>query len=75
MKQNEKEIKIKCASCGASLNLTDKKCEYCGSMNPNYKQKEIKDIKMPQKVVKNKGIFGELFGNVFEDILDNFDED
>jgi ribosomal protein L37E len=44
MEQEKKEIKLKCASCGASLNLEDKKCAYCGTINPNYKPKEYKNV-------------------------------
>ena len=73
MDKLEKEIKLKCASCGAGLNLEDKKCSYCGTINPNYKPKEIKEIKPPKQLNGQKGMFGGLFGNVFGDILDNFD--
>ena len=74
MDKKDKNIKIKCASCGASLSFEEKKCSYCGSLNPNYKEKEIKEIK-PPKQTKQVGVFGGLFGNVFTDILNNFDEE
>lgn len=76
MEQNDKEIKTKCVSCGASLNLENKKCAYCGTINPNYKQKEVKDIKPSKQTInKMERMLGGLFGNVFEDILEKFDED
>ena len=75
MDKKDKEIKIKCVSCGASLSIDEKKCSYCGSINPNYKPKEIKEIKPAKQVIRHAGVFGELFGNLFNDILDNFDED
>ena len=75
MEQKDQEIKLKCISCGASLNLEDKKCAYCGTVNPNFKAKEVKELKPPKQNIKQKGVFGGLFGNVFEDILNNFDEE
>lgn len=75
MEHKDKEIKIKCVSCGAGLNLEDKKCAYCGTVNPNYKQKEIKELTPPKQVLKQASVLKGLFGNVFEDILQNFDED
>lgn len=75
MKQKDKEIKLKCVSCGASLNFEDKKCAYCGTINPNYKPKEIKELTPPKVSTNQKTMFGGLFSNVFEDILNNFDEE
>jgi len=75
MEQKKSEIKLKCASCGASLSMEDKKCAYCGTINPNYKQKEVKEIKPLKQKLNQTGMFGELFGNIFEDILNNFDEE
>lgn len=75
MEQKDKEIKIKCVSCGAGLNLEDKKCAYCGSINPNYKEKEIKNLTPSKQLLKQTGMLKGLFGNIFEDILENFDED
>lgn len=75
MDKKVKEVKLKCASCGASLNLEDKQCSYCGTINPNYKPKEIKELTPPKPIGKQKSMFGGLFGNVFGDILDNFDEE
>ena len=75
MEQKNEEVKLKCVSCGASLNLEDKKCAYCGTINPNYKKKEIKELTPPKVSTKHKTMFGGLFGNVFEDILNNFDEE
>ena len=71
-----KEIVIKCKSCGASLNLHEKHCSYCGTLNPNYNKKEVKEIK-PQKNQKTGmgSLFGGLLGNVFDDVLKNFDEE
>lgn len=64
-----KEIKLKFKNCGAIIQLYEKKCSYCGSINPNYKQKEIKPPK-----IKEQDIFKGLFGNVFADILDDFED-
>lgn len=74
MDKNEKEIKLKCSSCGASLKIEEKKCSYCGTINPNYKPKEVKEIKPSKQISKQASVFGGLFGNIFEDILNNFDE-
>ena len=60
MEQKDKDIKLKCASCGASLNLEDKKCSYCGTINPNRKLKEIKELTPPKAVGKQKSMFGGL---------------
>ena len=70
MDKNKKDIKIKCASCGAGLSLDEKKCSYCGSINPNYKPKEVKELKPPKRVIKQAGLFGDLFGNIFNDFDD-----
>lgn len=70
--QNDKNKILKCSSCGANLTENFKKCEYCGSLNPNYQQKELKQTK--QAINKSKNMFGGLFGNVFDEILNNFDE-
>lgn len=74
MNNKEKEVKLKCASCGANLNLEDKKCAYCGSANPNYKPKAIKELTPPKQNV-SMGMFGSFFNNVFEDILEKFDKE
>lgn len=71
-KEKQEEKVIKCASCGANLNSDRKKCEYCGSVNPNYKPKEIT---LNKQSLSKKNIFGGIFGNVFEDILDKFGEE
>jgi len=68
--KKDKEIKIKCASCGASLGLDEKKCSYCGSINPNFKPKEVKEIKPPKQVIRQAGLFGDFFGNIFNDFDD-----
>ena len=75
MEQKEKQIKIKCDSCGASLTLNEKKCSYCGCINPNFKPSEIKQIVPQNHVYKQKSVLKGLWGNVFEDILQKFDED
>lgn len=67
--QPKEEIVLKCASCGANLSENVKKCEYCGSLNPNFKPKELK----LDKLKLNKNLFGGVFGNVFDDVLNNFD--
>lgn len=71
----QKEIVLKCVSCGASLKLEEKKCSYCGTINPNYKPKAIKEIKPKKGFIQKTGMFGDLFGNVFEDIFNDFDEE
>lgn len=75
MQNKEQEVKLKCSSCGASLKFEEKKCSYCGTINPNYKPKEVKEIKPLKQISKQASIFGGLFGNVFGDILNNFDEE
>ena len=75
MEDRIQKVKLKCSSCGASLKFEEKKCSYCGTINPNYKPKEIKEIKQPKRFVQKTGVFGGLFGNVFEDILNDFDEE
>lgn len=71
---NSNDVVVKCSSCGAGLSENLKKCEYCGSINPNFKPKELK-TNSKQLLEKQKKMFGGLFGNVFDEILNNIDEE
>ena len=45
MDKSSEQVKLNCKSCGATLKQDAKVCEYCGTTNPNYKPKEVKQIK------------------------------
>ncbi len=48
--KEENNKNFKCPACGASIKLDEKYCEYCGSVNPHYQQKEPpKDIELPSE--------------------------
>lgn len=45
MDKGSEQVKLNCKSCGAALKNDEKVCGYCGTTNPNYKPKEVKQIK------------------------------
>lgn len=64
MEENKKDDKIKhkCLSCGANFSDNDKNCQYCGSLNPNYR--EVKDIKPSEQGDGLNTLFGGVFGSL-----------
>ena len=62
IKEENKNQSFKCPACGASLKLDEKYCEYCGSVNPHYQQKEPpKDLELPSEEDYDTDM-GDMFG-------------
>lgn len=65
------EHNLKCASCGANLKAEEKYCSYCGSLNPQYKEKTIKDVEIPknEENVSSDDDLGDLFGGFLGGVM------
>lgn len=79
LKENSQEKTYKCSSCGAALKEDEKNCDYCGSINPNFKDKS-KDVSKQSYGTKGglADIFGGMFANIplsnpLKDFIDNND--
>ena len=64
MSESKDKIKNKCDSCGASILDTEKQCSYCGSANPNYIKKELKEIKPNYSMETADDNLGSFLGGV-----------
>lgn len=67
MGETMEENNLKCASCGANLKTEEKYCSYCGSLNPQYKEKTIEDVEIPKHEENND--LGDDLGDIFGGFL------
>mgnify|MGYP005793924043 CR=1 FL=1 len=60
----DKKIKGKCASCGASIKPSEKVCSYCGSPNTDYVEPVVKDIMPPEEIKDDDFDLGGMLGGM-----------
>ena len=63
--ENKEKETNKCSSCGANTSLEKKYCDYCGTVNMNYKEKS-KSLSVED--CKNTGGIADIFGGILQSL-------